>query len=303
MDFSLAEYTREKVTPIAPSDPALRAVYKQPDVLPQAADLLTQGRSELLKNGEISVWLVFGHQILLDIHEILGAKISGGWRNLQLQISEHSFIIDYKWTLEGGYKRLRYSAERWPPGGGFELAGEFCQRLEIAKSSETGGFQARKEAVLRYESWRSINGPSHEITSTLQGLGQTQNSVHRSSQAMAELIVIEPSREVNFLFAHDPIYCGFEAFRFAVDFETIGLALAKHHPGIFLVCHIYNAALQSNLLSTRWVELDEIISVIIFRTLSYGIFGADPEDKRGSRLFSEPLSPSFMCKNETQSDL
>jgi len=258
MDFSLFEHTREKTLPVMPGDnPALRASQQQAEVLSQPTDLLTQGCWKLLNDGEISVWLVFGHQILLDIHAILGTKISGGWRKLQQQVSEHSSIIDYKMDIKAG--RLRFPAERWPSGGGGELAGEFCQRLEITKSSETSGFQARKDAMLRFTNWQNVGGPSHEVISSLQGFGATLTNIQRSTQAMAELILTEPSREVNFIFAHDPIYCGFEAFRFAVDFETLGLALAKHHPGIFLVGHIYNACHQSDLLSIHWAELDEVI--------------------------------------------
>jgi len=257
MDFSLFEDTREKALPIIPSDPAIRATHKQKEVALQVADLLTQGRLKLLKDGEISVWLVFGHQILLDIHDILGAKISQGWSKLYSQVSEHGSIIDYKYDREAA--RLRFPAERWPPGGGGELAGEFCQRLEITKSSDMEGFQARKDAFLFYTSVRSVGGPSHEIISSLQGFGPARTNVQRSSQAMAELILVKPALEVNFIFAHDPIYCGFEAFRFAVDFETLGLALSKHYPGLFLLSHIYNACLQTELLSARWAQLDEVI--------------------------------------------
>jgi hypothetical protein len=200
----LFEDTREKALPIIPSDPAIRSTHKQKEFALQVADLLTQGRSKLLKDGEISVWLVFSHQILLDIHDILGAKISQGWSKLYNQVSEHGSIIDFKYDREAG--RLRFPAERWPPGGGGELTGEFCQRLEITMSSEMEGFQARKDAFLCYTRVRSVGGPSHAITSSLQGFGPARTNVQRSSQAMAELLIVEPALEVNFTFAHDPIY-------------------------------------------------------------------------------------------------
>ncbi|KAE9364710.1 hypothetical protein N431DRAFT_520307 [Stipitochalara longipes BDJ] len=226
MDFSLCDDTREKALPTILGDPVLKAIGKRKEVVQQVADILTQGRSKLLKDGEINVWLVFGHQILLDIHDNLGAKVSQGWSSLQEQVSEQSSTIDYKFDREAS--RLRLPAER-------------------------------KDAVLRYTRVQNIGSPSHEITSSFQGLGPTQTEVQKSSQAMAGLILTEPSRELNFIFVHDPIYCGFEAFRFAVYFEMLGLALVKHHPGLFLVFHIYIVCLQNDLLSIRWVPLEEMI--------------------------------------------
>jgi len=43
----------------------------------------------------------------------------------------------------------------------------------------------------------------------------------------------------------------------------------------------------------------EGISVVFFRILRQRC--ADPEDNRGLRLFSEPLSPGLTSKNEVQS--
>jgi hypothetical protein len=54
MDFSLFEDAREKALPIIPSDLAIRATHKQKEVALQVADLLTQGRSKLLKMARLA---------------------------------------------------------------------------------------------------------------------------------------------------------------------------------------------------------------------------------------------------------
>ncbi len=54
----------------------------------------------------------------------------------------------------------------------------------------------------------------------------------------------------------------------------MGLALSKHHPGLFLLSHIYNACHQTELLSARWAQLDEVIEQHIGV-----IFAGEPSNK------------------------
>lgn len=207
MVFCFWDQTREKVLPITPHGPlGIGYTVKQTDA--RVADVLTQGRQKLWENFEINVWVVFGHQILLDIHDILGSKASEGWRVLEQSMSHFRSTIDYK--LQDG--RLRFPAERLPSGGGGELAGQLAQRVEMARSGTSIGHQARKEAILKYVMVTGTGGVESTSSVTSDSLQTLRQSVQSNSEATARSFAVSPSREDNFLFAQNPIYCGFEAF-------------------------------------------------------------------------------------------
>ena len=87
-----------------------------------------QGRIQLLETGEISVWLVFGHQILVDLHGILGSKFPRAGEFLiikslvsVLQSITSLRIVDSDFLLSAGHLKVERSwrensvkSSKWP---------------------------------------------------------------------------------------------------------------------------------------------------------------------------------------------
>ena len=62
---------------------------------------------------------------------------------------------------------------------------------------------------------------------------------------------IQPSKEINFIYPRNPIYCSFEAFELALNVEHAALHLENYHQYIFLVAHLYHADILTNLAAKR----------------------------------------------------
>ena len=201
MDFCFWEQSCERLFLVTPHGPlGIGHNVKQKNAT--VADVLTQGRIHLLETGEISAWLGFGYQILLGIHDILGSKVSEGWKTLEHYISRFRSTINYK--LQDGI--LRFPAKCWPSEGGGELAGEFCQRLEMARSGTFIGHQVRKEIWLEYGVVSGTEGVESTTSVNNHSLRTLRQSVQTSSAATARTLAVSPSREGNFLSPHSLIY-------------------------------------------------------------------------------------------------
>ncbi|KAL8689263.1 MAG: hypothetical protein Q9224_004679 [Gallowayella concinna] len=73
--------------------------------------------------------------------------------------------------------------------------------------------------------------------------------------------MIQPSKDLNYLFTTNPIYCGLVSFNLLTDFEAAGISLCNWHKSIWPTAHLYNALQQTSSISKSWPEMDELIDL------------------------------------------
>ena len=73
--------------------------------------------------------------------------------------------------------------------------------------------------------------------------------------------MIQPSKDPNFLFTANPIYCGVVSFCILTDFEAAGISLANWHKSIWPTAHLYNAFQQTSSISKSWPEMDKLMNL------------------------------------------
>lgn len=72
---------------------------------------------------------------------------------------------------------------------------------------------------------------------------------------------IRPHEEENFLFTHNPIYCGTVSFQFATDAEEAGLSLSNYHFVISSLAHLYKTVQRAGFVDGRWAQMEQMIAI------------------------------------------
>ena len=73
--------------------------------------------------------------------------------------------------------------------------------------------------------------------------------------------MIQPSKDLHFLFTTNPIYCGLVSFSILTDFEASGISLCNWHKSIWPTAHLYNALQQTSRISKAWPEMEELMDL------------------------------------------
>ena len=227
-------------------------------------DEFSDGLLKLRKEGEVSAWIVFASKVILDIHDILGADVTRGYRELSQAGVAATKILDFH-----------------PKGNELLLGGGLCwQSKDVGVVQDIYDFANFwiKEAPLpsakamfaadqepRSEP-QDLHKLPQEVQDHLRARGIHNDDVLPEHEANAEklnLSFITPAEDPAFIYKSNPLYCGSLAFNIAIDMEIAGIKLANHHLTIFAVAHLYNALQQTNVVRGKWPELDKIIQLHI----------------------------------------
>lgn len=84
---------------------------------------------------------------------------------------------------------------------------------------------------------------------------------HEETAKRLNLKMIQPPKDLNFLFTTNPIYCGLVSFSMLTDFEAAGISLCNWHKSIWPTAHLYNALQQTSSISKTWPEMEELIDL------------------------------------------
>lgn len=76
-----------------------------------------------------------------------------------------------------------------------------------------------------------------------------------------DMQIIPPNEGELFLSARNPLLSGFKAFELACLEGNAGIYFENHHRSIFLMAHLYNAAVQTDCSRIRWPEMDHLIEI------------------------------------------
>lgn len=87
------------------------------------------------------------------------------------------------------------------------------------------------------------------------------NPKHEETARKMNVKMIQPSKDLNFLFTTNPIYCGLVSFSILTDFEASGISLCNWHKSIWPTAHLYNALQQTSRISKTWPEMEELMDL------------------------------------------
>ena len=83
--------------------------------------------------------------------------------------------------------------------------------------------------------------------------------VYEENARRLNIKMIQPSKDPNFLFVTNPVYCGLVSFNLLTDFEAAGISLCNWHKSIWPTAHLYNALQGTSSISKPWPEMEELI--------------------------------------------
>lgn len=232
-------------------------------------DHLSKGLAEVSKGGKITVGVVFAARILLDIQEILGDTVAKMYQELRFAALSADKTLDLK--CEGNELIPRSSGELWLTKDSslvmdiytlinFQILrypiSEMKRRWMIDHADDENKFCSLQELPLE------LKGP---VLDNLRAKGHDVDSevdpIYEENAKKIGIHKIEPAKDNEFIFTHNPVYCGIMSFNLAVHMEEAGITLANHHLTIFAFSHLYNALQQLNLISERWKAMDDIIKL------------------------------------------
>lgn len=229
-----------------------------------------------LRNGEVSVWIVFAARVCLDIQAILGKKVGKPYETLKAAANAASTVLDMR--VEGNELVPGGSGERW-----LAKDAEHMMNLHAMLTFWiiNNPFPPLKEKILEDhdpDQWVKV---PEEMKGIMKEVEEMNNRnvlpKHRETAKKLNIRPIEPNPELAYIFTRNPVYCGALAFNVAVDMEEAGVALANHHLTIFTMSHLYNALQQTGLLKGRWPEMDSIIKLHV-KALFAGDLPTNPKE-------------------------
>ena len=83
--------------------------------------------------------------------------------------------------------------------------------------------------------------------------------IYEENARRLNIKMIQPSKDPNFLFVTNPVYCGLASFNLLTDFEAAGISLCNWHKSIWPTAHLYNALQRTSGISKPWPEMEELI--------------------------------------------
>jgi hypothetical protein len=231
-------------------------------------DELSRGFWKLREDSEISTWLVFASRILLDIREILGDDIGESWGELKHVANTSKENLRFEHTPQGPIQR----GERWVEKDRAIIEKVYASSQLIEQNlnqtmkdtwMEKSGKGNMSQSYYHTPAEFDAVHPEHiEARKELQRRNGAEDGTPEFEAMLKSFNMqpIPPAKAKDFIYAFNPLWCGFKEFEILLDVEQAGTSLASHHQSIFAVAHLYNAALQTNVLNTRWPEMDYLIS-------------------------------------------
>jgi hypothetical protein len=248
-------------------------------------DEFSRGFERMRVKGEISTWFVFACRVLIDVQDILGEKISQGWKQLQETAVKsrenlHARVENDVMIVDG---------ERWRHGHGDDIVMKLWSDCTMLEHDITGKM---KQSWIRekypngpqrfFQSYEEAIADKPELAGCIptdlvgNEIPDEELKAFREKAKQFNLQPIEPSQEESFLHKRNPIYCGFKLFELYLDIEAAGVFLENHHKVLFCAAHLYNAAVKTGLLKKRWPEMDFVIQTHIGMLFA----GKAPENER-----------------------
>ena len=306
------------------------AASKLPDATPPPLeDELSKSLDELMRNGILSVALVFEAQVFLDIQDIMGDDVQRGYHDLVQIANDIDRIMNLK--VVGGMWDVGGTGERWhekdidvvlrikmtslywildTPTNGYPkikehmLATHTFDQREVPENSQPRkspqkGHQPQSAYARASEgSWTGDQGSSTMRPPKNPKFDTVSMDVHRMPEGVdyrspefermlrkqlvekgqlpdeepmdpiyeenarkLNIKMIQPSKDLKFLFTSNPIYCGLVSFSLLMDFEEAGIRLCNWHKSIWPTAHLYNASRRMSSISRRWPEMEELIDL------------------------------------------
>lgn len=84
---------------------------------------------------------------------------------------------------------------------------------------------------------------------------------HTQNAKRLNIRLIMPNEEENFLYTHNPLWCGTTSFQISIDAEQAGLSLSNYHTIISNLAHIYKAAQRSGFINGEWTQMEKMITM------------------------------------------
>ena len=251
------------------NDNIRKALKMQSKREPPVEDELSRGLRKMRKEGEISVWIVFAARIILDIQDILGARMDSGYQELRSAADSASKILDLQ--VNGNVLTPGSSGECWQTKDSdtiwklFDLTKYWILNYPLPTMKKM--WMTEKATPTRFHSFDEAPPELREIM--LERLrargGKVEENPPReyfdNFRKMNLHEPIQPAAEGSFMISHNPLYCGIMAFNLALNMEKAGIILANHHCSIFAISHLYNALQQTNLIKRTWPEMDKLIDL------------------------------------------
>jgi hypothetical protein len=85
---------------------------------------------------------------------------------------------------------------------------------------------------------------------------------HIENHRRLNIQLIQPHDDLEFVFTHNPVYCGIMEFGLRVGMEKVGISFSNYHTLVTLVAHLYNTVRFAGLLdNAKWTDMDQVINM------------------------------------------
>lgn len=84
---------------------------------------------------------------------------------------------------------------------------------------------------------------------------------HGENARKLNLRLIKPHEDMDFIFTHNPVYCGMMALRLITITEQAGIAHCCYHTVTTLVAYLYAECRRSKLLDAKWPAMEQMIEL------------------------------------------
>jgi hypothetical protein len=177
-------------------------------------DELTRGFDKLRGKGEISVWLVFGSKVLIDMHDILGDDIKRGHQALLDTAASIKLKIPCRVEESLEVKALIIDGEQWNSKDD-AIVMKMCHDIQPIKNDPVSRLK---------DMYLEDRPPAKRFWISIE--------------KYTEIDAIKPSTIPSFINVSNPLFCGTRALELTLNMEQAGVILANQHQSIFLGAHL-----------------------------------------------------------------
>ncbi|KAJ8060324.1 hypothetical protein OCU04_010658 [Sclerotinia nivalis] len=84
---------------------------------------------------------------------------------------------------------------------------------------------------------------------------------HGENARTLDLRMIRPHKDMDFIFTHNPVYCGMMALRLITATEQAGLTHCCYHTVTTLLAYLYAECRRPKLLDIKWPDMEQMIEL------------------------------------------
>ncbi|KAI9647766.1 hypothetical protein NHQ30_004154 [Ciborinia camelliae] len=208
-------------------------------------DEFTKGLISSSVTDNIRVSVVFGARAIMDIVQILGDDAGNAYESLRRKasVASHTLRIRFDRTKEAGFQNSLKELDRdWITQAATQRAIDLGHRIQ--ETVKNSAFVRVKSSHLR--AMKNVIPDHHSLFDEFKNLKRE---------------TIWPSEDRAFYYNNNPIYCGLEWFRIAINMEKEGIILCNTVTSFFAVAHLYNALRQDGFIQGKWAALDNAIAL------------------------------------------